>query len=56
MPDETEVCERIAVLVESGEMDGESAQEFERLAHDPETRRAFASRYMGVPVNGGSAA
>lgn len=45
-PEETEVRERIAVLVESGELDDESARGFEELAHDPETRRAFARRYM----------
>ena len=45
-PDETEVRERIAVLVESGELDEESAGGFEELAHDPVTRLAFARRYM----------
>lgn len=52
VPDEEEFCERVAVMVEAGTMDEESAQAFEELAHDPETRRAFASRYM----NGGAAA
>lgn len=45
-PDEGEVRERIAVLVESGELDEESAAGFEELAHDPVTRLAFARRYM----------
>jgi hypothetical protein len=56
-PDEAEVRERIAVMVESGVLDDESARGFESLAHDRETRRAFARCYMsGAPVNGGSAA
>ena len=45
-PEESEVRERIAVLVEEGELDDESARGFEELAHDPELRRAFARRYM----------
>ncbi|MFL6333815.1 MAG: hypothetical protein ACJ754_10935 [Pyrinomonadaceae bacterium] len=45
-PEEAEVRERIAILVESGELDEEGARGFEELAHDPETRRAFARRYM----------
>jgi hypothetical protein len=52
VPDETEVRERIAVLLESGSLDEESAGEFENLAHDPEVRRAFSSRYMAA--EGGS--
>jgi hypothetical protein len=45
-PDEDEVRERIALLVESGVLDDDSARGFEELAHDAETRRAFAKRYM----------
>lgn len=52
VPDETEVRERIAVLLEAGSLDEESAGEFENLAHDLEVRRAFSSRYMAA--EGGS--
>ncbi|HEX7318664.1 MAG TPA: hypothetical protein VF297_32445 [Pyrinomonadaceae bacterium] len=48
LPDETEVREKIAMLVEAGELDEENARGFEELVHDPETRRAFARRYMRV--------
>jgi hypothetical protein len=46
IPDETEVREKLAMLVEAGGLDEENAQGFEALAHDPEVRRAFARRYM----------
>ena len=46
VPDETEVCEQIAVLVEAGVLDEESARGFEELSHDPLTREVFARRYM----------
>jgi hypothetical protein len=45
-PDEGEVRERIAVLVEDGQLDEESARGFEELSHDPVTRLAFARKYM----------
>jgi putative DNA primase/helicase len=48
VPDETEMREHIAVMVESGALDEESARGFEELAHDPLTRRVFAGRYMAA--------
>jgi hypothetical protein len=48
VPDETEFREQVAVMVDSGGLDEETAREFESLAHDPVTREAFARRYMGV--------
>jgi hypothetical protein len=54
VPGETEVHERIAVLVEAGTLDEESAAEFESLAHDPETRRVFAGRYLGLTAERGA--
>lgn len=45
VPGETEVREHIAVMVESGALDEESARGFEALAHDPLTREVFARRY-----------
>lgn len=48
VPDETEFRERVAVMVDSGGLDEETARKFESMAHDPVTREAFARRYMGV--------
>jgi len=46
VPGETQMREHIAVMVESGALDEQSARDIERLAHDPATREAFARRYM----------
>jgi putative DNA primase/helicase len=48
VPDKTEFLEQVAVMVDGGGLDEETAREFESLAHDPVTREAFARRYMGV--------
>ena len=51
-PDETEFRERVAMMLDSGALDEESAREFEALAHDPLTRETFARRYMGLEGGG----
>ena len=48
IPDEDEVRERIAILAEAGEIDEQTAREFERNARDPLARRYFAARYLSA--------
>jgi hypothetical protein len=49
--DETEFKRQIKTRVESGELDKWSPQQFEELAHDPETRKLFSRRFMGASDN-----
>jgi hypothetical protein len=50
VPGEEEVREQIAVMVESGALDEESACELEQTAHDANMRIAFCKRYMTPPL------
>jgi hypothetical protein len=49
VPDEDEVRERIAVMVESGVLDNESATDLEQTVSDSGVRAAFYRQYMASP-------